>query len=118
MQISARHKVIVSAEPALLSASLGAWLAMQPDLDVVVDPSRRVAAAATSREVVVTTSWMACDAPLVLIETEANRLIVFTGQHRKRQAYRGLDDLYALIKQQQEASGEKEGQGEREGGRR
>ncbi len=98
MNNALRHRVIVTAEPPLLAASLAAWLVKKDDLDVVVDPSGDIAAAASARDVILSSQWLASAAPLVVMQPETDRISIFTGCRSRREPYQGLAQLYSLIK--------------------
>ena len=91
-----RQRVIISTEPQLIGAALGAWLAGRPGLDVVVDPIGSQVAGAGPNDVVIVSTPVDSEATVLVIGHD--RLSVF-GEGTVVDSYQNLDQLYSLIRE-------------------
>ena len=97
VKTTTNRRIILSLDPYLLTSTLAAWLAKEPEIEVVIDRTGVSVATAESFDVVVSSRLFVSKATVLVVDPAGTAVAVHRGGQVERHHYESLENLAELI---------------------
>jgi hypothetical protein len=97
VKTTTNRRIILSLDPYLLTSTLAAWLAKDPEIEIVIDLAGVSVPTAESSDVVVSSRPFVSKATVLVVDPAGTNVSVHQGGQVERHPYEGLESLTELI---------------------
>jgi hypothetical protein len=97
VKTTTNRRIILSLDPYLLTSTLAAWLAREPEIEVVIDRTGVSVPTAESSDVVVSSRLLVSKATVLVVDPAGTSVSVHQGGQVERHHYESLESLAELI---------------------
>lgn len=97
VKTTTNRRIILSLDPYLLTSTLAAWLAKEPELEVVIDRTGVSVPTAEVSDIVVSSRHFVSKATVLVVDPTGTNVSVHRGGRVERHHYESLENLAELI---------------------